>query len=65
MTNNKYDRWEDMFKDRRDISMQPYDRAHCRRGKNFSKVESMPWWLKVNYVSQHLHSVGGNLKAGE
>lgn len=65
MTNNKHDRWKDTFKDRRGPSLQGYDRTRCRRGKNFSKVESMPWWLKVNYVSQHLHSVGSDDQTGQ
>lgn len=58
MTNNKYDCWDEAFKDRRGISLLRRDRAYCRRNKNFNKAKDMPWWLRVNYVSQHLHLVG-------
>ena len=55
---------EMIFKDRRvnpgnaTISDDDAKYKHCRRGSDFSESESLPWWLKVNYVSQHLQSAG-------
>ena len=42
-----------IFRDRRQKTML---HSPCRRRNNFStgNTDVSPWWLKVNYVSQHL-----------
>lgn len=49
---------EEIFSDRRSRAriIGP-NRNPCRRVNGFGKSEAMPWWLKVNYVSQHLRSI--------
>lgn len=49
----------DIFVDRRQPNSQPLQSTTpCRRQNNFHKAESSAWWLQVNYVKQHLRSVG-------
>ena len=49
----------DIFKDRRNQRLgAPNDKA-CRRKGDFGEKtsDSTNWWLKVNYISQHLTTV--------
>jgi hypothetical protein len=49
----------DIFKDRRALSSNSLDNRVCRRKGDFGEKtsDSEDWWLKVNYISQHLTSV--------
>ncbi|KKK63306.1 hypothetical protein LCGC14_2995600 [marine sediment metagenome] len=46
----------DIFRDRRQLNTDSINRETPCRRKRFRKVNASPWWLKVNYVSQHLHA---------
>ena len=49
----------DIFKDRRSSLLINPDNRVCRRKGDFGEKtsDSEDWWLKVNYISQHLTSV--------
>ncbi|ARN73621.1 hypothetical protein [Oceanicoccus sagamiensis] len=50
---------ESIFHDRRTLTSNHSDTGNtepCRR-KTFAQSNTQDWWLKVNYVSQHLHAV--------
>lgn len=48
----------DIFKDRRNNPLSPPNNRVCRRKGDFGeKTSDENWWLKVNYISQHLTSV--------
>jgi hypothetical protein len=50
---------DSIFHDRRNLAVRnnPYqDQQPCRR-KTFGQSDGANWWLKVNYVSQHLRAV--------
>lgn len=49
----------DIFKDRRDKRLGKPDNIVCRRKGDFGEKASdtEDWWLKVNYISQHLTTV--------
>ena len=52
----------DIFQDRRQLKADSIKgKTPCRR-KRFHKVDASPWWLKVNYVSQHLHAAPSQIK---
>ena len=61
-TNNKLSSGE-IFADRRKNPHQGRPQEHdttstaCRRSSDFRKSDTHPWWLKVNYVTQHLCAV--------
>jgi hypothetical protein len=49
---------DEIFRDRRSVSNKAaLNEQRCRRSNSFNKAETMPWWLKINYVNQHLHAV--------
>ena len=51
-----------IFQDRRQLKTDSISRkTPCRRGR-FREVDASPWWLKVNYVSQHLHAASSQIK---
>ncbi|WP_101758858.1 hypothetical protein [Oceanicoccus sp. KOV_DT_Chl] len=46
-----------LFEDRRHGSISAEKLNHPCRRRTFGQTDTAPWWLKVDYVSQHLKAV--------
>ncbi|MGK0441166.1 MAG: hypothetical protein ACJA0N_000963 [Pseudohongiellaceae bacterium] len=51
-TRKKAPTTEPIFKDRRNHGSSKVNKPDACRRQCFSKLDAMPWWLKVNYVEQ-------------